>query len=245
MVTVTYVSDLHLEFYNSFPNKYKKWDSNKDILCLAGDIGKPSKNTYKEFIEYSSGLFKYVFVITGNHEYYGKESINHVDVNIEKICSHYKNVYFLNNKTHYIKEYDLYILGTTLWTKGAYCFEYNDFNCIKGMNAEYLALLHNKALNYLETELEKIDISSKVIVLSHHMPSFNLINSKYKNFPYNCLFASDLNYLFEKYKINFWICGHSHSSNKLKINNTLVLMNPMGYENENDSFDWNAFFKLK
>ena len=69
MPTVTYISDIHLEFYDrTLPLGIDL--KGGDILCLAGDIGCPESRLYFTFLAYCSPLFKYIFIITGNHEYY-------------------------------------------------------------------------------------------------------------------------------------------------------------------------------
>ena len=72
MVKINYISDLHLEFYGDDVNfeKVMNFDNDAEIICLAGDIGYPEHPNYEKFLSFISGKFKYVFLITGNHEYY-------------------------------------------------------------------------------------------------------------------------------------------------------------------------------
>jgi hypothetical protein len=51
---------------------------------------------YNNFLDYYSKLFKIIFIITGNHEYYGNTIIE-TDKKIEEICDSYDNIHFLNN----------------------------------------------------------------------------------------------------------------------------------------------------
>lgn len=249
MPHVTYLSDLHLECFDTWNDKYTGWEGDGDILCLAGDIGKPNKKPYNDFIRHCSLMFKYVFVIAGNHEYYMSKTFDEVNTMINSICSQYSNVYFLNNNIHHIKEYNILILGTTLWTKTKelhplYCKFYNDFNYIPEMTTqECMNALHEQSVLFLEKKLNS-HVFSKVIVLSHHMPSFELISAKYKGNPINYLYASDLTYMFEKYKIDHWICGHSHVSNNITIQKTQIHMNPIGYPGENKVLHWSAMFEI-
>jgi predicted phosphodiesterase len=68
--------------------------------------------------------------------------------------------------------------------------------------------------------------------MTHHLPSFKLINEKYKNSKLSSLFATDLEDIIKKYKIDYWICGHSHNKNNIQINNTILTLNPVGYPGE-------------
>ena len=50
-----------------------------------------------------------------------------------------------------------------------------------------------------------------------------------------------------KYRINYWIHGHTHSPVNLKMYNTHVLCNPRGYcaNNENPNFHYRFIIELK
>jgi predicted phosphohydrolase len=252
MTEIFYLSDLHLEFYKNDIDFNTLFDIKKfhgKVLCLCGDIGFPEEETYGNFIDFVTKLFKYVFVISGNHEYYSVKrtvkTIDETDNLIEEICGKYDNVFFLNNKMHFIEEYNLHIIGSPLWTdvdknlKQYELYSYNDFSKIYSnkdtkLNLQYLDDMHIQSKDFIIESLENIkDLNSNVIIMTHHMPSYQLINDKYKNFKLNSLFASNLDDLIEKYKINYWLCGHSHMSNKIKINNTQLMLNPVGYPGEN------------
>jgi len=246
MPRITYLSDLHLEFFNKTPpySDLIEWEKG-DILCLAGDIGYPEKEPYHTFLAYCSTKFEFVFIIAGNHEYYSTKSIEEINRQIEQHCVPFPNVHFLHETTFYIKKYDMYILGTTLWStttgEPEERFYYNDFRLIPQMAApEFMDSLHNKSMNYLIKALEK-PTHSKVIVMTHHMPSFDLIAPKYKGGDMNHLFATHLNSMIKKYTIDHWICGHSHVPMNIKIGRTQIHMNPIGYPGENVP-NWKASF---
>jgi predicted phosphodiesterase len=254
MPTVTYLSDIHLEFYKRtipFGIKFEK----SDILCLAGDIGEPFSDLYFTFLGYCSPLFKYIFIITGNHEYYKTETNPHKTIQstnekIVEICKQFSNVHFLSDASFYIPEYHLNVIGTTLWTGGEVdrddMYRYNDFQKIHNMGLEgYMERLHETSLLFLKGELQKHkDNGSTVLVLTHHLPSFQLIAPEYKDSGMNHLFATNLDCLFRDYTIHHWICGHSHSPVQKTIENTKVWMNPVGYPGENKNICWNASFEL-
>lgn len=256
MPTVTYLSDIHLEYYKeSFPfEKILQWKQG-DILCLAGDIGYPELPIYRSFLAYASSLFTYVFVIAGNHEYYthsthSNKTMLSTNEQIATICKSFPNVHFLDSATYYMKEFDTYVLGTTLWTTttGEHdeLYSYNDFKKIHKMSlTNYMDKLHDASVAYLTNELEKlISTTSKVIVLTHHLPSHKLIAPQYKDSDLNHLFATNLERLLYLYPIHHWICGHTHTSMDMKIHNTYMWMNPVGYPGENSTITWQPMFEL-
>lgn len=256
MPTVTYISDIHLEFYKeSFPfEKILQWEKG-DILCLAGDIGYPELSTYSNFLAYASSLFRYVFVIAGNHEYYKhpthpNKTMLTTNEQLTSVCQIFSNVHFLDNTTYYIEEFDTYILGTTLWstTTGEHdeMYTYNDFKKIYKMSlTNYMDQLHAASVAYLTGELERlVSVQSKVIVMTHHLPSYKLIAPQYKDSDLNHLFATNLERLFFLYRIHHWICGHTHTAMNMKINKTHIWMNPVGYPGDNSDITWQTSFEL-
>ena len=98
---IRYISDIHLELIETkiFVNVIQGM-KNKDDLCdiciLAGDIGNPYKQNYKDFMETVNNNFKKIFVIAGNHEYYNNNIIETKNYMTE-LFKNYKNISFLDN----------------------------------------------------------------------------------------------------------------------------------------------------
>ena len=263
MVKINYLSDLHLEFYKkSFDfSKIFNFDNFSEILCLCGDIGYPEHSIYEEFLKFCSSKFKYVFLISGNHEYYSrnnnKKTIQSTNLMIEEICNKFTNIYFLNNKSKYLEEYDLNVIGTTLWTempedileKDTKKF-YNDFNmiyynyenCIYKLNEDFMNLLNAESIEFIEESLK--EKKGKTLLLTHHLPTYKLISEKYKNYECNYFFANDLDEIIQNNVIDLWLCGHSHTPNKININKTTIAMNPIGYPGELVKPKFNEFIIL-
>merc|ERR1711933_437619 len=90
------------------------------ILALLGDIGYPHKDIYWEFIDKVIDRFKYIIIITGNHEYYQNEYYSVHKLINDKISNtpKYKNkLHFLNNKVLELPDIlpNIRILGSTMW----------------------------------------------------------------------------------------------------------------------------------
>lgn len=252
------LSDLHLEYHpeiNSFESFIKKFpyiiedidNSNlyDTILILAGDIGYPTSSNYFEFLNSCCGYYKHVIFVSGNHEYYHSdfETINNLLI---KESSKISNLHFLLNNSVIIDNYKF--IGTTLWTNvDKYSKEYvttsmNDYIFIKNKE-NFITVndtndLHKKQIEFIEKELSISNEENKYIniVITHHLPSKELISEKYLKYgSLNKAFYTDCDYLFHKYNIKSWICGHSHSKKHVTINNTELILNPFGYKNENIS----------
>jgi predicted phosphodiesterase len=242
---INIVSDIHTEFLDD-DDIHDIIDEiqDADVLILAGDIGKPLLSSYSYFLENVSVKFKKVFIITGNHEYYG----NHVDDMNEKIkliCDKIENVSFLNNT---FEDYEGYRwVGTTLWTNIDPDTSYftNDTRFIKDLNVRNYNLLHDRSVNFLRGVLDVTQL--QCVVISHHIPSYNLIHPKYVHDKYNQWFASNQDKLIEEHtdKIKLWVYGHTHIFTEKTMFNTKFICNPIGYEDENEYPKYNYVYTLE
>lgn len=69
--TLQYASDLHLEMLKTIPDNLIV--PSAPYLALLGDIASPFKPHYYNFLAQMSQQFRMVFIIAGNHEYYGHQ----------------------------------------------------------------------------------------------------------------------------------------------------------------------------
>lgn len=255
------ISDIHLEFYKDI-NILDFVSPCAPYLAICGDLGYPHLDNFKEFITQASKLYTKVFYVSGNHEYYtckndSLPTIEEIDNQIETICNSLGNVYYLNDKEHLLTN-DIVILGTTLWTDipedkqmriqqivNDYRYIYTtEDDCKCTITSEFTTALHNDHVKWLTKKLEEHK-DKKVIILTHHLPSFEMISEMYKGSDMNYAFASDLDYLIEKYDgIKFWLCGHTHSNMEVKINNCICITNPLGYKNENKHYNKERFIHI-
>lgn len=238
------ISDIHLEF-----GSLKKIIKYANNLILAGDIGYPEHKLFKEFLQNVSNTFDKVFYITGNHEYYqnwkiGKNiKINNIEETnqiIKNITDKLTNVYFLNND-FYDLDNNVRIIGSTLWTNilpnskninDKYQIYINEKTLI---NDDYIIDLHKRNVIFIKNQLEIAkEKNKKLVIITHHLPSYQLILDCYKNdlyLDYISHFASDLDYLLDN-RIIAWCAGHSHGQCQKIINDTPCYINAYGYPNE-------------
>jgi predicted phosphodiesterase len=241
---IQYISDIHLEFLSRLL-KEKRFSPCADILCLAGDIGYPSKPLYREFLKHVSGLYKKVFLITGNHEYYTCKSMEDVHGQIQRIIADHRltNVSFLDNS---YEDYEgVRFVGSTLWSRipDVPKVLINDFHAIPGMTVELYNELHTVACEFLQSSVV-VDSPLPVVVMTHHLPSMELIDEKYKDYvDYNLFFASDCSNLL-KDPIKVWISGHTHTGYDKPIRGVHCVCNPVGYPSENPIGDFNKLILI-
>lgn len=232
---VRLLSDLHLELQSTkLVVNFKK---HADVAILAGDIGNPFEDSYYQFLQKMSLTHAKVFVVAGNHEYYGY-NIDKVDEQIKLICDELdicflqKNSYIYNGIT---------FVGCTLWSypkDSSLCKYMNDFYKINGLTFDTYVKMHLDHKRWLEEEIPK---HKKCVVITHHLPLTCLVDDKYKDHPLTLFFASDINTT----GANDWCYGHTHQSAYNYINNTHYHCNPKGYERETSGWDMDYIFNIE
>ena len=242
---IQYISDIHLEFLSKLL-KPARFSPCADVLCLAGDIGYPSSPIYKQFLKHVNTQYKKIFLITGNHEYYKCTNMDAVHTQITKIIkeNQLENISFLDNS--YEDYCSVRFVGTTLWTRIPAAPEVviNDFHEIPDMTPALYNELHFAACEFLDgADVQESPLP--VVVLSHHLPSMELIDPKYAKYAkYNSFFASDCSRFF-KDPVKAWICGHTHSGFSRVIDGVQFACNPVGYPIESErQMSYNAVIEL-
>jgi predicted phosphohydrolase len=266
---------------NKFYSSLKKNNEGIPHYCfLAGDIGYPKKSYYDLFIKHCSKIFDKTFVVAGNHEYYNKTknenpyslaigdsekfikpaktmfaySISNIDQYIQDVCNRYNNVYFLNNNFIKLDEFNVTIIGSTLWSNVCYDdnalyvqYAMNDYNKIfieKNDNTNYkrnitihdIDKIYHNNVQYLENKLT--EINNDIIIITHHLPSLHLL--KYDKDRTKYAYASNCEFLFND-KIKYWIYGHAHGANVENYRGINFINNSVGYPNQYTKYVTTSF----
>lgn len=164
---------------------------------------------------------------------------------IRELCKKFGNIHFLDKEIFVIPNTDIIVVGCTLWSRldmDPYLYmRFNDFNMIC---TDKDTILTPKVYDqWFEEHLEFISLTlpelhekcpdSKIVVLTHHCPTYDIIIDKYKlndKENMNSFFANnDLITPFGK-NVKVWICGHTHGCKKIKVGETIVATNTFGYE---------------
>lgn len=236
------ISDIHLETRSE---KIPQITPSASNLILAGDIGYPTADIYKKFLDWASSNYNLVFLIAGNHEYWSKTlPLDRTLVFLERLCSAYPNVIFLEQETIILEyqEQKVRVFGATLWSN----LESNpeikhlisDYKRItmtlcppslkRGpITTKYITGIHQQTVEILKSLLED---PMPLMVISHHLPSF--VCTPFSD-RYTPAYATNLEWML-KAPIVLWVCGHSHHSIDTTIQNIRVVSNQMGYPFEKD-----------
>lgn len=252
---IQYASDLHLEF-----GENSKWlrqhpiEAIGDVLLLAGDIGYLGDSNYKShpFWDWASLNFKEVIIVPGNHELYKLFDINelHEDWQLEirpNVKVYYNSVIHLNDEVD--------IIASTLWSRISPSESYLTERCVSDFrrirNGEYRFSSdrfneeHEKCFRFIERKINE-SVAKHIIVMTHHVPSFELMAEEFKGSSINGAFTVELGDFIAVSRINYWIYGHSHRNIDKQIGNTKCLSNQLGYvfQDEHRSFNPKAIIVI-
>ena len=250
-MTLRIISDIHCNINSGQSTNF--YFAPDDFVICCGDIS-GDRLTSEKWINEN---IKQGIVIGGNHLGYAhstydkEESLN---LSIKYLQSKFSSpVYFLENQCIIID--NICFIGCILFTDfNLYgnpdgcrfiAQKYlNDFRNVKlyekgklrTISTEDQLAFHKKSINFIEKTCQKHK-DKKVVIITHHAPSLKSISEEYKNDLLSAVFASNLEYLFERYSnIKLWCHGHIHSSVDYKLGNARIIANPLGYGNENVNF---------
>ncbi len=259
MVLIRLVSDLHQEFLDK---PFEIIPINKTFKCqvtlcvLAGDIGYPDEKL-RRFLRTTRKKFDFVLYVPGNHEFYSKvgDTMADVEIQLERI-SEECDVIYLNKEEWLLNLPDgdvLRFIGCTLWSKiaprpnsGYTCEEcqymvettMNDFAHIWDLPQKLITVEEYNKFHAEDKHWLTRNIPSRypTIVITHHLPSMDLIHPHYKNHPLTVsgCFSSSCEHILAPNVVG-WLCGHSHLGYQEIISKFQVpcWLNPSGYPEEN------------
>ena len=217
MVSIQIASDLHIECIdNDDVDPLDFVIPEAPILILAGDIGSfYRQKQLKNFLTKLCRHFQIVLYIIGNHEYYYTPEHHHIcfynlKQRLFSIAKTLPNLHILHRDSVLIN--NVCIAGCTLWTKPdikipKFIVRIPDLTTEKYIS-NYVADLEfiTNISEYCETK------NYKLIVVTHHPPTYKILENSNKNKKYLSLYSNNLDQLLDKNKINTWICGHIHKN---------------------------------
>jgi predicted phosphodiesterase len=234
---IQYASDLHLEFADN----WRFLRNNPllvcgDILILAGDIGYLGDQNYQNhpFWDWVSENYQQVLVVPGNHEFYKYYNLSSMKDGDEGDIR--SNVHYYYNKVLRVEEVDF--ICSTLWShieerNASYTEQcITDFHRImygeKILTYREFNLEHNRCFQFIKKAVKESSAGYKVVV-THHVPSFQLCAPEFEGSTLNGAFIVELEDYIKDCGIDYWIYGHSHRNIEKTIGKTRCVSNQLGY----------------
>ncbi|MBR8714095.1 metallophosphoesterase [Porphyromonas levii] len=248
MTKIQYASDLHLEFRdNSRYLKYNPLTVSGTILVLAGDIGYIGDDKFSNhpFWDWASDNYEQVIVVPGNHEFYKGYDLDLMNRGWSRSIK--SNVTCFYNAVVPIGD-NIELIVSTLWAKidakNAYLTELgvSDFRKIQAggepLTWQRFNQEHNECLQFIKDSVSQ-STAERIIVATHHVPSFSLMSPEFSTSKLNGAFVSELSDFVKETSIAYWIYGHSHRNINGVIGRTRCVTNQLGYIslNEHNYFD--------
>lgn len=267
-----YCSDLHLDclwrYYHSAvcPQMFAmlpEGDTSQDILVIAGDLCNTAtialSYANESWLRHVSTMFRDIVMVFGNHDYYDS-SFDNMEAKFDKLLAEQNitNVHVLRDSSWQDAKTGVLFVGGTLWSdfdnQNALSMYkasgfMNDYRYIRDKNYHRITpqdtlAKHLTTVKYLSKTLQD-NKGVPTVVVTHHLPSFQLIAEQYRGEALNGCYASALDDLImDNPQISHWIAGHTHISNDLYIGDTRCVINPYGYSGDNKEFDRNLHFVL-
>ena len=252
---IQYASDLHLEFADNWRILKQKDPMNVlgDILVLAGDIGYLGDDNYQThpFWDWASESYQQVIVALGNHEFYKFYDLSSMhDGLIGEIRS---NIHYYYNAVVHIQDID--IIVSTLWAnitlEDAYITEHSVTDFRRILYGEDILTFadfnreHKRCLEFIKQSVADSTAKHKIVV-THHVPSFQLMSPEFQGSRINGAFTVELADYIATSGIDYWIYGHSHRNIDKTIGTTRCICNQFGYafHNEHLTFDGNKYIEI-
>ncbi len=248
------LSDLHNEFLRHGEKAIGHlWtgvipDTDADIIVLAGDIDTGVLGVDWAISE-SKRLAKKILYVLGNHEFYGYEYFG-LKAEIQQRCAG-TEVYLLDSDVFI--EGEVRFIGATLWTdylayaaasqENSMLFAGNRLadhrhilvktgDSLERFQPSHALRFHQQELIWLEQQLA-VAHQGPIVVVTHHGPDQVCQHSKFPLSEMSAAFHSDLSRTLEKFPIEIWAFGHTHSNVDTVVSNTRIVSNQAGYPGEN------------
>ena len=207
-----------------------------DVLVLAGDIFNLRDDVppCPKFWEWASANYREVLIVPGNHEYcQNYDVLADGDSWSREILP---NVHYYQNKVVRIDNVDFIL--STLWShirpedefvvqQGMYDFRQIMYGGNRFTTDDFNTE-HQKCLDFIKQSVAE-STSEHIVVVTHHLPTLEVVASQHKGSLLNSAFASELSNFIADSRIDVWIYGHSHSNIDTTIRNTRIVCNQLGY----------------
>lgn len=224
-----------------------------DVLIIAGDVAYLSDRTIPNirFWKWASDNFRQVLMVAGNHEFYNNEDVVKRGASWQfKIKP---NVGYYHNMVVRIDNADFIL--STLWS---HIPPVDELAIQSGMN-DYRQILYKGHrllpqnindefelnLSFIKKAVSESE-AEKIVVVTHHLPTYDAIEDKYRGDILNAAFATEIGDFIADSRISLWIYGHAHHRTNFYIGNTHLISNPLGYifAGESFAFEENAIVEI-
>jgi Icc-related predicted phosphoesterase len=263
------LSDIHQEFllhyskdglYKAEPHE----DDKETVMIIAGDYALAKYNEVMPLLlKELSHQFMAVVYVLGNHEYW-KGSLSTAALKIKEHAEPLGNVHVLDQE--FVQFEHVTVIGATLWTDMQYhnplvihnakstMMDYKKIRIgtvsdpyRRKLAVEDTIMTHLRHREYIFAQVDEAKArGDKVVVVSHHGPTWKSVNEKFQGSSINGAYVSALEDLILDHEPDVWCHGHVHDNCDYMVGDCRVVVNPRGYypHELNELFDPQFSFEL-
>lgn len=239
---VQILSDLHLEVGQQYSSY--EFPATAPFLLLGGDVGRlVDYDGYLKFLEAQVSRYEKVFLVLGNHEFYGLDYESGLDKarRLTEESTLANTLILLNRARWDDPNSTLTILGCTLWSEipedvyGIVESKVNDFKKINGWTAQKHNEVHAEEASWLRKQVAQVasqvnNTRRRLLVATHHAPCVKGTSwPEHSSNPWTPAFATDLLNQEGWAGVKIWVFGHTHYTTDLRRNGIRVVANQRGY----------------
>ena len=231
-------SDLHLEARQDHlpaPDAFQA-DPTRDILVLAGDIGRYL--LARDFVMRELALSPVIYV-PGNHEYYGLQNRETVDGMWNALAAVHPGL-------HYLVAEGVTIEGIRFWGAPWYSNLWgaddgwtqlevhcgvNDFHHPFNSIGEWTLSRHIQC-HEDQTAMLRAQAGNVDVVVTHWPPSRDATHPKFEGDSLNPYFYNNHADLVREVGAKLWVSGHTHEAYDYQVGGTRCIGNPSGYSTD-------------
>ena len=247
------ISDLHLELGHYYTPP--KIPVEAPYLLLVGDIGQlieflESKH-YRLFMTTQCENFQHVYLVLGNHEFYGvtRQAGVELAMRLEAEPALRSKLTILYRKRVDISD-EVTLLGCTLNThvpREAYDIvqtKMADFRKIEGWTVHQHNEEHALDVDWLRSQVTSIQANEprrRILIATHHAPSMNctmsplLENEPWRSSLATGILESESSTWTRAPCLRYWVFGHTHWNSDTRVGKLVLCSNQKGYERDKGS----------
>ncbi|VUC21059.1 unnamed protein product [Clonostachys rosea] len=238
-VRVQVLSDLHLEVADQYATY--TFPVAAPFLLLAGDIGRLiDYDSYLKFLVAQVSRFDKVFLILGNHEFYGlgyQSGLDQAQRFTEEPTLQEKLV-LLHKSRWDDPDSNLTILGCTLWSSvpdealDIVKIKISDFKKIQNWTVHDHNRVHLDELRWLRDQVSQAKQGSDrtILVATHHAPCVEgASRPEHAQNPWTSAFTTELLSDDSFEGVKFWVFGHTHYTTRFAKRGIEVVANQREY----------------